>query len=75
MARNLRREAVSSGWFIFGLVFCTFGTLGDVFDPQAEKNASTRLETQVATGTPYIKRLRPTFRNVGYPHFGTWDVL
>ena len=25
---------------------------------------------RVATGTPYIKRLRVTFRNVGYPHFG-----
>ena len=28
-------------------------------------------KTRVATGTPYIKRLRGMFRNVGYPHFGT----
>ena len=40
---------------------------------QEETRLPRRL-TRVATGTPYIKRLRVTLRNVGYPHFGTSQV-
>ena len=57
------------------LTFPCQGALQGAICPRVCQTIPVVQPLRVATGTPYIKRLQVTFRNVGYPHFGTWHVV